>query len=460
MKNSNLDLYKLLRDSYEGMGGYVDGQYLEQHPRESFEKYEMRKKLAHYLNYFKPCVDAHVSPIFKNIAIRDWKGQGAKAWETFVHDVDFRGTELKDLMKQAATKSKINGTCFVVMDRDESVGELTLESLEAERQNIPYAFIVDPVRVLEIKVDKFGRLIKFVYVEPDSYDEERMAERTLLPDGWILKDSKGERRGAWNLGMVPVIPVPSKNDNETFNPLPPSEFISIAKTNKVIYNMCSWLTDILVNQTFSILVYPSTSEDALEIGTSNALGFPAEAGHEPKFIAPSADPANILQSAINSLQNECYRMAAVVNITGVRSEQSGVAKAWDFESTNRALSDFADILENAEKQLADLFQRFVNVELEYTVNYPNDFSISDIQTELANAEIAKGLDFGDKFNLQVFKRVLTSYLPELSDDDFDMLVKEYEQKLENDALDYEQAAQEDQGENLDNEPDREDDKEQ
>lgn len=451
MKNGNLDLYKLLRDSYEGMGGYLDGSYLEQHTRESQNKYETRKKLAHYLNYFKPCIDAHVSPIFKNMAIRDWKGQGSTVWENFLHNVDFKGTEIKDLMKQAAVKSKINGTCFIVMDRVENVGELTLESLENDRQNLPYAFIVDPVRVSEICVDKFGILSKFVYMEPDAFDEEKMAERTLLPDGWILKDSKGEHRGAWDLGMVPVIPVPSKNDNETYNPLPPSEFVSIAKTNKVIYNMSSWLTDILVNQTFSILVYPSTSEDALEIGTSNALGFPPEAGHEPKFIAPAADPANILQNCINVLQQECYRMAGVVNITGVRSEQSGVAKAWDFESTNQALSNFADTLENAEKQLAFLFKRFVKVEFEYTVNYPNDFSISDVQTELADAEIAKGLNFGDKFNLQIFKRVLTSYLPELSDSDFDELVQDYEDRLENEALDYSHDVQDGQEEYLEEE---------
>ena len=442
MKNGHLDLYKLLRDSYEGMGGYLDGAYLEQHPREAEGKYSIRKKLAHYLNYFKPCVDAHVSPIFKTMAIREWKGNGAKVWETFVNDVDFKGTKLKDLMKQAAVKSKINGTCFIVMDRAEDTGAMTLANLEEDRQTIPYVFVVDPVRVLEINIDKFGRITKFVYTEPDMYDEEKMAERTLTVDGWVLKDSKGEHSGAWNLGVVPVVPVPSKNDNECFNPLPPSEFVSIAKTNKVIYNMSSWLTDILVNQTFSILVYPSTSEDALEIGTSNALGFPPEAGHEPKFIAPAADPANILQASINVLQQECYRMAGVVNITGVRSEQSGVAKAWDFERTNQALSDFADILENAESRVADLFKRFTGVELDYTVNYPNDFSIADVQTELANAEIAKGLAFGDKFNAQIFKRVLTSYLPELSDKDFDDLVKDYEQKLEQEALDYSQNVEE------------------
>lgn len=439
MKNSQQDLYKLLRDSYEGMGGFLDGSYLRKHEREAFEKYVQRKELAYYLNYFKPCVDAHISPIFKSLAVRDWSGAGATSWEIFVNDIDFKGTKLKDFMKQAAHKSKINGTCFVVVDRVEDVGEMSLAALEENRNNLPYAFIVDPISVEEIEVDKFGRITKFVYCETDTHDETQVAKRTLTVNGWELKDSKGTYTGTWNLGCVPVITVPSKNDIDNSNPFPPSEFISIAKTNKAIYNMTSWLNDILINQTFSVLVYPSNNETELELGTSNALGFPSEASHEPKFIAPAADPANILHAEIERLQQECYRMAGVVNVTGVKSEQSGVAKAWDFQQTNQVLSDFADILESTELKLADLFQRFTGVEFEYTVNYPNDFSIADVQTELANAEIAKGLNFGDAFNVEVYKRVLTSYLPELSDEDFDELVKSYEAELEKNKLDEEQG---------------------
>lgn len=443
MKNEHCELYKLLRDSYDGMGGYADCSYLRKHERESEAKYKQRQDLAYYLNYFKPCVDAHVAPIFKSLAIREWKGAGAATWEIYANDVDFRGTELKDFMKQVAHKSKIYGTCFIVMDRVETLGELTLAALEEDRNNIPYTFIVDPVSVEEVEVDKFGRITKFVYYEQDAYNEGARAKRTLTIDGWKLEDSKGEKQGAWELGCVPVIPVPSKNDNETFNPLPPSEFISIAKTNQSIYNMSSWLNDILINQTFSVLVYPSNNETELTIGTSNALGFPPEASHEPKFIAPAADPANILHAEIDRLQQECYRMAGVVNVTGVKSEQSGVAKAWDFERTNQVLSDFADILESVELRIAKLFQRFTKVEFEYTVNYPNDFSIADVQTELANAEIAKGLAFGDAFNEYVYKRILTSYLPELSDKEFDDLVKAYEKEAEKRKLDEEQVIPED-----------------
>lgn len=426
MKNTDQDTYLLLHEAYDGNGGFLDGNRLEQHPRESNEKYEQRKKLAYYLNYLKPCVDAHVTPIFKSLANREYTGAGAKVWELFINDVDFTGTHIKDLMKRAAKLAKLNGVAFIVMDREQGEQGETVLAIEKDRSKAPYAFVVSPKVVDEIQLDKFGRITKFVYQEIDQDNEYKNAVRTLTPNGWTLTNSKGEFSGTWELGITPVIPLFAK-EHDNFAPFPTSDFISIAKTNLAIYNMSSWLSDILINQTFSVLIYPSTNEDDLVIGTSNALGYPAEANHEPSFIAPPADPATILASNIDRLQQECYRMANVVNVTGVRVQASGTAKAWDYQQTNQTLADFADMVEQAEKRLARLFCKWVGVDLEYTVNYPSDFSIADVETELANAEIAKNLAFGDEFNVEVFKKVLTSYLPELADGDFDKLVEAYKQ---------------------------------
>lgn len=436
MLNDKHELYKMLEDGYEGCGGFLDGNYLTRHPREDGQKYEMRRRLAYYLNYLAPCVNAHVSPIFKNMAVRDWKGAGAELWQTFSDDVNFLGTEIQDLMKQAAYSAKLQGVAYIVMDRAQGgADDMRISDLEADRNNLPYAFVVNLNAVKEICLDRFGRITKFVFVEPDAYQEQSIATRTMTLEGWELDDSKGHHSGKWNLGMVPVIPLLSKLRKQ-HNPFPPSEFLSVAKTNLAIYNMCSWLSDILVNQTFSVLCFPSSEPDGINIGTNNALGYPPESNHAPAFIAPPDGPATVLATQIAALQQEIYRMAVVVNVTGSSKQQSGQAKAWDYEATNQILSDFADLVEAAEMKVAKLFSVWTGVPLEYSVNYPNDFKISEVEQELANAEIAKGLNFGDEFNLEVFKRVLTSYLPELKADDFDKLVKTYEEHLEQEKLDY------------------------
>ena len=436
MRNDKQELYKMLADGYEGAGGFLDGSYLTQHPREEAKKYEMRRKLAYYLNYLAPCVNAHVSPIFKTMAVRDWSGAGGKLWETFSNDVDFLGTNIQSLMKKAAYSAKLQGVAYIVMDKAEGDKEdVRIADLEADRNNLPYAFVVNLNSVREVKLDKFGRIVKFVFVEPDAYEDERLAERTMTLDGWKLVDSRGQHEGLWNLGCVPIVPLFSKVRN-THNPFPPSEFLSVAKTNFTIYNMCSWLNDILVNQTFSVLTFPSNSPESIDLGTNNALSYAPDCSHAPAFIAPPDGPATVLATQIATLQQEIYRMAVVVNVTGSSKLQSGQAKAWDYEATNQILSDFADLVEAAESKLARLFSIWTGVQLEYTVNYPNDFKISEVEQELANAEIAKGLNFGDEFNLEVFKRVLTSYLPELKADAFDILVDTYKEHLEQEKLDY------------------------
>ena len=435
MENTKQDLYKLLRDAYNGEGGFLDGSYLEQHPREASEKYEMRKRLAYYLNYTKPCLDAHVSPIFKTLAVRDYKGSGEKIWATFAKDVNFLDEPIEKLMKKAAYSAKLNGVAFIVMDKVVDAEANSLADLEQNRNALPYAYVVDALSVKEVVLDRFGRIIKFVYNEKDE-DTKAVtpAERTMTIDGWSLKNSKGVYKGEWNIGCVPVIALYSKEHN-TQDVFPPSEFTSIAKTNLAIFNMCSWLNDILINQTFSVLIYPGNNGDEITLGTNNALSYPPESSHAPSFIAPPSDPANVLIGQIANLQQEIYRMAVVVNVTGSSRQQSGYAKAWDYEATNQLLSDFADAVESAERKLARLFCLWTGTELEYKVNYPSDFKISEVEQELANAEIAKGLNFGDGFNVEVFKRVLTAYLPELMAEDFDRLVADYVAMQEQERLD-------------------------
>lgn len=435
MKNTDerRSLYKLLEDAYHGSGGFVDGNYLQKYHNEDGAKYQSRCAMAYYLNYTKPCVDAHIDPIFERNPMRDWKGPADKLWEKFVKDTDFTGTSLDDLMKRAAQSAKLCGVSFIVMDKEQTQvpkSDLVLADIEG-RENIPYAILVTPIRVTELKIDKFGRLTYFAYTEADPNDDNKFNTRILKKDSWELREGSSANvlgsiidQGQWDLGCVPVVPVFSRETapNEYF---PPSEFLSIAKTNKYIFNACSWLAEILFRQTFPLLVIPTSDPKDFSVGTNNAMAFSPESKHAPDYIAPPNGPADTLAKEIDSKRQECYRMAGVVNVTGVAASQSGVAKAWDFKHTNQMLANFSGILQAAEVRLAQLFSNWMDLDLELTVSYPTDFAYSDLEAELSNAVIAKDLSFGDEFNVEVFKRILTSYFPEMQPERFDELVKQY-----------------------------------
>ena len=100
--------YKLLKDAYYGEGGFIDGQYLEQHGRETTANYEKRKAMAYYYNYFAAIVNALVDPIFRKTPGRSWPDTGTAGTliSAFVDNVDNQGTKLNAFMADAAMKAQ------------------------------------------------------------------------------------------------------------------------------------------------------------------------------------------------------------------------------------------------------------------------------------------------------------------------------------------------------------------
>lgn len=419
--------FQLLRDAYYGTGGFADGGHLVQHKRETLEKYQSRQELAYFLNYTAPAVNSHVDPIFRQEISRDWTG--GKLWEQFVDDTDNAGTKIQGLAKRAALGAKLFGVNFIVMDNDPDQPATLAEVIE--QRKLPYAFIVEPDRVVDARTDKFGRLTKFSYKEAkdDAEDDDDYNIRTFTATGWYVTDKDGKQiaQGKYGIKRVPVT-IWASREMDPAVVFQPSEFASIAKANKAIYQLCSWLDEILQNQAFSVLIYPSTEGQSLVIGTNNVLGFSEDASHAPDFIAPPADPAKMITDQIDRLIQEIYRMANLTLVTGVQKQTSGVAKAWDFERTNQTLSDFAANCQAAEMDMADIFARWTAQDVKYEVSYPTDFKIVDVADELDNAEKATSLQLGSTFLVEVAKKVLYAYMPDLDDKTFDAIVEEIKKR--------------------------------
>lgn len=418
--------YELLRNAYYGTGGFSNGTYLAKHKRESPEKYDNRRALAYYLNYTASTVNSHVDPVFRKEVKRDWGGSDA-LFELFLKNADATGNDLQSVSRRAALGSKLYGVNFVVVD---NAREQPASKEDAIQNRVcPYTVVVEPQRVIDYLLDTYGRLKMFSYRE-DKANESGYNIRIWTQNAWSLQSDTGAvlDSGGHHLGRVPVV-VWQSRELDPANILPPSEFYSIAQTNLAIYQLCSWLTEILQNQAFSILVYPSLDETVFQTGVSNALGFNgAESRHAPSFIAPDAAPAEMLQGQIDRLIQEIYRMANLTLVTGVKEAKSGAAKAWDFERTNQTLADFAANCEAAEREIVELWKLWTGANIEYLVEYPRDFAILDVAEELVNAQAAIDMQLGTTILIEIAKRVLAAYLPSIEPDVFDAIIKEIEAK--------------------------------
>lgn len=431
-----MDMYNLVHDAYYGSGGFLSGAYLTRHPRETDKNYRTRIQSSYYLNYFAPIVNALVDPVFKKKPFRDWSGSASAMMNVLTEDVDAAGTNINDFMKRAALSAKLYGATLIVVEMfttEDQPG--SLDEMLRERR-LPYAYTLDPDRVTDYAIDKNGKLLNITFTDIAVKSTENDHERTVHFDenAWEIRlDGRVISSGEHGLGVVPVIFFPSQDVKQGgIHPVP--ELYAEAQASLALYNHCSWLTEILKNQTFPLLTFPSKLAKDLVIGTNNALCFDGDtARFAPAFIAPPSDPAQVIQSQIKLLIEEMYRMAGLTFVTGTKEEASGIARQWEFERTNQRLAEFAARCAHAEKRMFEIAARWMKQDLKYTVSYSSDFGISDIATELKNAQAVMDMNMGAEMKLEVARHVLASYAPDISAERFDSIMKDMEKTLRESA---------------------------
>ena len=412
----------LIKNAYYATGGFEDGTYLVKHRRELEDNYKRRKNLAYYYNFFAAIVDALVDPVFKKTASRDWSGGGSNFVKLFLEDVDCKGSNMQSFAQQYARASKLYGICYIVVDNFDSVPAMVSDML-AERK-MPYAYIVEPSAVQNVKFDRFGNVLEFAFVEKDG-DKDRTLR--FDAEGFEIQTESGTVTGLHSLKRAPVIAVRSRI---TSDKNPPSEFNALVRIALNMYNMCSYLTEILGGQAFNILTYPSLQAQDLAIGVNNALGYDGEnSSHAPEFIAPDSAPANTLIEDIKLMSQEMYRLSNLSFMTGSRVEASGESKKWDFERTNQALGSLARTCESTERQIVKLFCLWLNIDCNYKVSYPNELGIVDTKVEIEIAQMVIDLGLSLDLKIEVLKKILNVYLPELQPDIFDELIKAAQKEL-------------------------------
>lgn len=442
-----LDDYQFLTDAYYSSGGFKDGSYLVKHPRETPEKYFARRKLAYYLNYVAPVVNSHVNPVFIKEPERDWKEN--PLFSAFVEDSDTLGTSLTRFMKRAGSIAKLQAVAFIVID---NVSEQPGNMADVLKQRaLPYLYIVERNQVKNYKTNKAGRLIELTYTiatETNQSGLTKMETWTWTTTTWTCLHANGDKQGGVHpLERLPIVPLYSK-PYEPGKVLPQSEFYSIAKANKRLYNLCSEIDELIRNQAFNILTYPAgenqTQDDVKEIvvGTENVMAYDGTLRNAPDFISPDSAPLEQLRQERKDLITEIYRMAELSHVTGVETKNSGVAKQWDFQNTNQVLADFAMNNEDAEREIARVFELWTNTRVDLYSKYSDDFGIVDVTAAIDEVGQALDLGIGGKFNAAVKKKAVDVFLNDLPEDEFDAIKADIDARAQDElhsggALDYE-----------------------
>lgn len=385
-----------LVDSYTGQGGFLDGAYLVQHPRESDAKFARRVKLAIRPNFVKKIVDSYLGYLFR---VPPNRSSGSDVYVAFQTDADGLGHALDKVMQRAKKLAMIAGTTFVLVDRDRAGG-------------LPYLSLRLPSSIAWKKRDARGKLLEIAFRETiDGITTTRVFDAM----GWQITDGTGMAiaAGQHGLGEIPVVALHSSDP--LLNEISVAPWIGdITRINYDLYNAISEMREIIRNQTFPVLLIPqrfaSNKSDAksIQVGTDNALAYDPADG-PPSYIAPPDNPITVIQGYIKDLIGMIYQSVNLEYVSGFASG-SGLAISYFFQQTQSSLAGMVAQLENAEVNIARLVVGYTGQRWDGSISYSRDFDLQDLAADLENAITALSIGVSNTFDRELKKRTARNVL--------------------------------------------------
>jgi len=380
--------WRFAYEAFTGSGGFANGGYLNQYPRESDEKFASRQEVAYYANLFAPHVNRYVGYIYKSKPVRQTKYDLIRK---IFDDCDGAGNSIDVFMSSFAKEAKVRGVGLVLVDMPKELPQTRADQIE--KRALPYLVSIPPEDIIEYKLDRHGKFefIRFSDIldlsEPGAPNIVTI-ERYYDQEGWaVYIDGEVYESGSHDLGVCPVLIF---SESGRFPDV--GEFTRIAALAKRHYNLQSELDEILRSQTFSILTIQAEnpSDFELKLSTHNAILYGREMDR-PAFIAPEVGPAEIYRKEIERIEELIDKIA--YNFTTNRAQESGIALEIKFQGLNSSLANFAMRLEDLEARVFDTVCRYLDLSNDITIMYEKDFSITDPMREIATLEAMKALGY-------------------------------------------------------------------
>lgn len=444
-----------------GKVGTTRETYLDQFGREDLEKFHKRIDVAHYTNYVGPIHNLLIAYLNKTEPDRDGVPPQLETW---MKDVDGKGTTwdamLCDTIKP---RGSLLGWCPLLFDSagtdipQGDAGEDVSQAREKELGRYVRAIPLFPVNVLDWIEDDDAAITAMKIritrqVRDDLLDEAVLEERYALwyPNrviNYVVKRKgaqdvvEGGEERATGIDRVPIVMFRAQATPED-SARGVSTVANSAVTAKRHFNLESELDDHIRGQVFAVMGIPveDVKADIGEIvgGTSSALKVPMNANMPIHFAAPPASVAEVIEKRIEVTVREIYRVENIehAKATGTTAA-SGVARAYEFEQTNRRLSGIAGNFARDEQEalrLAGSMQQISGSE-ELTVTGATDFSVEDLLSEIQAMVEAQSLDLGPTAMRELRQRLVARMMPNLSADKYAVIEAELNQIRDQHAQD-------------------------
>lgn len=424
--------------------------YLDRFPREDMPKFRSRCDVAHYWNFVGPLTDLKLSYLLRKGFIYHDQPEELADWR---HDVDGHGSSWDELRPLVALMAAMWGWTPVLIDMDPASPGMSLAQAEQAGLGRPRAVPLTPGNLVDWDHD--GQTWRWVKVRTDHIVQETWAHKPVsvarysiwTPETVETFEVRGDDRDVVPLtdgpqphpfGVVPlVIFRHSRCPGDPVRGVPMHSAPAVA--SKRLFNLLSELDELLRSQTFSVLVLATKGElGNVSLGTDNALPLDAESRQKHYFMAPDSSSATIYEKRIEATVREgIYRPARVEFEHPSGRDASGVARAYSFSQTNRAIADFGGEFARGEREMDGIawtgLGRDTSALDAYDVRAPSDYDVEDLATEIANVTAGLALKLGTEMETRLRQRIVSHFEPDLPADVQSLIETELRAIAEEDA---------------------------
>lgn len=395
-----LDEWRFYIRSYLGGKHYRDGDYLVQHPFESKENYARRKDIAYYYNYCQPIIDIFVSLLFKKEPTRNYGDIATDPlFQSFLIDADLTGNTYPQFIREMGRFAAVYGRVSVLVDKPISDVVTVAEAQAGDMR--PYCTMITPENIPNWSYTRLanGRTVlnRVHVVEERDDNGEPILMRVwgrfdwLLYDLTVVPEAEGHINpidiGVHNLGVVPIVTVYNKNSITPM--LGISDIEDIAGVNKNIYHLCSDAQEIIENTAFPMLAEAYSNEsETKEVGPKNIMQFDPELPNsKPVWLEAPHSSLKEIRESISQNRRTIYQTANLLGIyISGESKQPPAGIALEIENQQRdaVLVEKASNMEQAEKQILDIYLKWEDKTSVVEIKYSADFSIRDMDMNTQN----------------------------------------------------------------------------
>lgn len=439
-----IDEWNFFLQSVKGGKEYLDGDNLFSHRLESqSDDFQDRKDRSYYLNFCDAVCTTYSNYIMKESVERPEDD----ILKLTRKNTNRRGDDIHTFMNRVAYQSSFFGHTAIIVDMPDDEAINSMSKLQTKDNEVfPYCATVKPTQLKDWSIDSHGSF-NWILIERTEYDDsdptkdrqEYQIYKLITRDGWEVQNEEGEtlRSGKNTLGEVPIVICYHKDVDKDM--IGESLIKDIAYINRIIFNWCSCMDEMIERQTFSQLVIPDNGmlgadeegDDVLKrIGTSSIWTFPADAAQPPRFISPDTANLQIIWELILSHVREIHRLGG---LTGVSedlyvAQRSGKSQQYGFLNIGTSLAAKARNLERAENEINRFVYMWLGKDPEKMrrVVYPTKFDIEGLAQSLADTFSIVEREFSKRLNKELLKKLSLKSLPTATEDIKSEIEKEIE----------------------------------